>query len=122
VPDDRVALHLKFLRAHVGYDIVFTMSVFQTTHPGSPGIVMHTDGHPFGSSIFDFEGSGRLDADEHAMSARAAPVTRPGSRHPLFRTGIQGTDGACLARHTLLPVEHLTGHPSDVTRRGTRGG
>jgi hypothetical protein len=48
---------IEFLRALLGDDIVFTMSVFQTTYPGAPGIVMHTDGHPFGSSIFDFEGS-----------------------------------------------------------------
>ena len=46
-----------FLRALMGDDIVFTMGVFQRTHPGAPGISIHTDGQPYGSSIFDYEGS-----------------------------------------------------------------
>ena len=46
-----------FLRAMLGDDVVFTMAAFQRTHPGAPGISMHTDGQPYGSSIFDFEGS-----------------------------------------------------------------
>ena len=46
-----------FLRTMLGDDVVFTMSAFQRTHPGAPGISMHTDGQPYGSSIFDFEGS-----------------------------------------------------------------
>ena len=47
----------EFLTALMGEDIVFTMGVFQRTHPGAPGISMHTDGQPYGSSIFDYEGS-----------------------------------------------------------------
>ena len=48
---------IEFLSALMGPDIVFTRGVFQRTNPGSPGISMHTDGQPFGSSIFDYEGS-----------------------------------------------------------------
>ncbi len=48
---------IQFLRELMGTDIVFTRGVFQRTKPGSPGISMHTDGQPFGSSIFDYEGS-----------------------------------------------------------------
>ena len=46
-----------FLAELMGPDIVFTRGFFQRTHPGSPGISMHTDGQPHGSSIFDYEGS-----------------------------------------------------------------
>ena len=48
---------ISFLTNLMGPDIVFTRGFFQRTHPGSPGISMHTDGQPHGSSIFDYEGS-----------------------------------------------------------------
>ena len=48
---------IEFLRALMGDNIVYTLGAFQRTHQGSPGISMHTDGQPFGSSIFTFEGS-----------------------------------------------------------------
>ena len=48
---------IEFLTELMGPDIVFTRGFFQRTHPGSPGISMHTDGQPHGSSIFDYEGS-----------------------------------------------------------------
>ncbi len=41
----------------MGPDIVFTRGFFQRSHPGSPGISLHTDGQPHGSSIFGYEGS-----------------------------------------------------------------
>ncbi|MDE2706790.1 MAG: phytanoyl-CoA dioxygenase family protein [Gemmatimonadota bacterium] len=47
----------EFLKALMGPDIVFTHGLFTRTLSGSPGISMHTDGQPFGSSIFGFEGS-----------------------------------------------------------------
>jgi hypothetical protein len=48
---------IEFLTDLMGEDIVFTRGHFQRTHPGSPGISMHTDGQPFGSDLFGFEGS-----------------------------------------------------------------
>ena len=48
---------VEFLTALVGPDLVFTRGFFQRTLPGSPGISMHTDGQPHGSSLFGFEGS-----------------------------------------------------------------
>ena len=48
---------IEFLTELMGPDIVFTRGFFQRTNPGSPGISMHTDGQPHGSSIFDYEGS-----------------------------------------------------------------
>jgi hypothetical protein len=48
---------IEFLTELMGPDIVFTQGFFQRTLPGSPGISMHTDGQPHGSSIFDYEGS-----------------------------------------------------------------
>ncbi len=48
---------IDFLTQLMGPDIVFTRGFFQRTHPGSPGISMHTDGQPHGSNLFGFEGS-----------------------------------------------------------------
>lgn len=47
----------EFLKALMGPDIVFTHGLFTRTLSGSPGISMHTDGQPYGSSIFGYEGS-----------------------------------------------------------------
>jgi hypothetical protein len=46
-----------FLKGLMGPDIVFTHGLFTRTLSGSPGISMHTDGQPYGSSIFGYEGS-----------------------------------------------------------------
>lgn len=48
---------IEFLETVCGPDIVFTRGLFSRTLPGSPPISLHTDGQPFGSSIFGFEGS-----------------------------------------------------------------
>ncbi len=48
---------IEFLTALMGPDIIFTRGLFQRTHPGSPGISMHTDGQPHGSNLFGYEGS-----------------------------------------------------------------
>lgn len=48
---------IQFLEELMGPDIVFTRGFFQRTHPGSPGISMHTDGQPHGSDLFGYEGS-----------------------------------------------------------------
>ena len=48
---------IEFLEALMGPDIVFTHGLFTRTLSGSPCISMHTDGQPFGSSIFGYEGS-----------------------------------------------------------------
>lgn len=48
---------VEFLTELMGPDIIFTRGHFQRTNPGSPGISLHTDGQPFGSSLFGYEGS-----------------------------------------------------------------
>ncbi len=48
---------VEFLTALMGPDILYTRGHFQRTNPGSPGISLHTDGQPFGSSLFGYEGS-----------------------------------------------------------------
>lgn len=48
---------IELLTKLMGHDIVFTRGFFQRTHPGSPGISMHTDGQPHGSNLFGYEGS-----------------------------------------------------------------
>ena len=48
---------IDFLKHLMGDDILFTQGLFQRTHPGSPGISMHTDGQPHGSNLFGYEGS-----------------------------------------------------------------
>ncbi len=48
---------IEFLETLLGEDIVFTRGLFTRTLSGSPPISLHTDGQPFGSSIFGYEGS-----------------------------------------------------------------
>ena len=48
---------IEFLEVLLGPDIVFTKGLFTRTLSGSPPISLHTDGQPFGSSIFGYEGS-----------------------------------------------------------------
>ena len=48
---------IEFLEALMGPQIVFTRGLFTRTLSGSPPISMHTDGQPYGSSIFSYEGS-----------------------------------------------------------------
>ena len=48
---------IEFLKVLMGDDIVFTRGLFTRALAGSPPISLHTDGQPFGSSIFGYEGS-----------------------------------------------------------------
>ena len=48
---------IEFLEVVLGPDIVFTRGLFTRTLSGAPPISLHTDGQPFGSSIFGYEGS-----------------------------------------------------------------
>ena len=48
---------VEFLQELMGPDLVFTRGSFTRTLPGAAPISMHTDGQPFGSSLFGFEGS-----------------------------------------------------------------
>ena len=48
---------IEFLEVLFGPDIIFTHGRFARTLSGSPPISLHTDGQPFGSSIFGYEGS-----------------------------------------------------------------
>jgi len=48
---------VEFLEVLLGSDIVFTHGLFTRTLSGSPPISLHTDGQPFGSSLFGYEGS-----------------------------------------------------------------
>ena len=47
----------EFLETLMGPDIVFTKGLFTRTLSSAPPISLHTDGQPFGSSIFGYEGS-----------------------------------------------------------------
>ena len=46
---------VEFLEVLLGSDIVFTHGLFTRTLSGSPPISLHTDGQPFGSSLFGYE-------------------------------------------------------------------
>lgn len=46
-----------FLRELFGDEIVFMSYGYAISAPGHPGISLHTDGQPWGSKIFGFEGS-----------------------------------------------------------------
>jgi hypothetical protein len=48
---------IDFLTDLMGPDIIFTRGFYSRAEYGAPSISMHTDGQPFGNSIFDYEGS-----------------------------------------------------------------
>lgn len=48
---------ITFLRALFGDEIVFMSYAYARSEPGHPGISLHTDGQPYGSQIFGYEGS-----------------------------------------------------------------
>lgn len=48
---------IAFLRTLFGDEIVFMSYAYARSEPGHPGISLHTDGQPYGSQIFGYEGS-----------------------------------------------------------------
>ena len=48
---------LQFLRRLFGDEIVMMHYSYARSEPGHPGISLHTDGQPYGSKIFGYEGS-----------------------------------------------------------------
>lgn len=48
---------IKFLRLLFGDELVCTSCMFALSRPGHPGIALHTDSQPYGSSIFGMQAS-----------------------------------------------------------------
>jgi len=48
---------LDILEALFGDEIIFSHYAYARSEPGHPGISLHTDGQPYGSRIFGYEGS-----------------------------------------------------------------
>ena len=48
---------ISFLRTLFGDDLVVMSYAYARSEPGHPGISLHTDGQPYGSQIFGYEGS-----------------------------------------------------------------
>jgi ectoine hydroxylase-related dioxygenase (phytanoyl-CoA dioxygenase family) len=48
---------IAFLRELFGDEIIFMSYAYARSEPGHPGISLHTDGQPYGSQIFGYEGS-----------------------------------------------------------------
>jgi hypothetical protein len=48
---------IAFLQTLFGDEIVFMSYAYARSEPGHPGISLHTDGQPYGSQIFGYEGS-----------------------------------------------------------------
>ena len=48
---------VRFLERLFGDEIVFMSYAYARSEPGHPGISIHTDGQPYGSKIFGYEGS-----------------------------------------------------------------
>lgn len=48
---------IAFLETLFGDEIVFMSYAYARSEPGHPGISLHTDGQPYGSQIFGYEGS-----------------------------------------------------------------
>ena len=133
---------IEFLTEMMGPDIVFTRGFFQRTNPGSPGISLHTDGQPFGSSIFDYEGSSpklirvlyylddliperapfRLIPRSHlSFHAQANPYVRYKS-HPEEKTICAKAGSAVLIPINLFHATHpnTDGSPRELIQFGYR--
>ena len=48
---------IAFLKELMGEEIILMSYAYARSEPGHPGISLHTDGQPYGSKIFGFEGS-----------------------------------------------------------------
>ena len=48
---------MRFLEELFGDRLVFIHYTYDRSEPGTPGISLHTDGQPYGSKIFGYEGS-----------------------------------------------------------------
>lgn len=48
---------ISFLRELMGDEIIMMHYAYARSEPGHPGISLHTDGQPYGSAIFGYEGS-----------------------------------------------------------------
>jgi hypothetical protein len=48
---------IEFLHTMFGSEIILMSYVYARSEPGHPGISLHTDGQPYGSEIFGYEGS-----------------------------------------------------------------
>ena len=48
---------IRFLEALLGDQLVMMTYAYARSEPGHPGISLHTDGQPYGSTIFGYEGS-----------------------------------------------------------------
>lgn len=48
---------VNFLKTLFSDDIIFMTYTYAISEPGHPGISLHTDGQPYGSKIFGYEGS-----------------------------------------------------------------
>src|SRR5205823_14204899 len=48
---------LAFLHHVFGPEIILMSYAYARSEPGHPGISLHTDGQPYGSEIFGYEGS-----------------------------------------------------------------
>ncbi|MBV7338238.1 phytanoyl-CoA dioxygenase family protein [Chloroflexi bacterium TSY] len=48
---------IAFLQTLFGDEIIFMSYAYARSEPGHPGISLHTDGQPYGSQIFGYEGS-----------------------------------------------------------------
>ncbi len=48
---------IRFLEALLGDQLVMMTYAYARSEPGHPGISLHTDGQPYGSEIFGYEGS-----------------------------------------------------------------
>ncbi|MFT5465087.1 MAG: hypothetical protein ACI8UO_000173 [Verrucomicrobiales bacterium] len=133
---------IDFLSDLMGPEIVFTRGFFQRTLPRCPGISMHTDGQPHGSTLFGYEGSCprlarvlyylddlsldrapfRLIARSHlSFHAEASPYQRYKS-HPEETTIVVPAGSAVVIPSLLLHGSHpnLDDQPRELIQLGYR--
>jgi hypothetical protein len=103
---------LEILRNLLGDEIIFSHYSYARSEPGHPGISLHTDGQPYGSRIFGYEGSVPVmvrvlyyldDLTQEVSPFKVIPRSH-------------------LSLHTdANPYQRFTGHPEEVTVTATAG-
>ncbi|MCB8960913.1 MAG: phytanoyl-CoA dioxygenase family protein [Ardenticatenales bacterium] len=94
-----------FLAELLGDDLVFMTYAYAISEPGHPGISLHTDGQPYGSQIFGYEGSCPIIIRVLYYLDELTPEVSP------FRV----VPRSHLSLHAdANPYKRYTGHPEEV--------
>ena len=101
-----------FLKEILNDDLIFMTYAFAISEPGHPGISLHTDGQPYGSQIFGYEGSCPIIIRVLYYLDDLTPEVSPFRVVPRSHLSLN-SDGN--------PYKRYAGHPEEVMVTATAG-